>query len=39
MLSAAEHYVEGAKPSAQDDRVVSAVTVEAVRKAVHDLLA
>jgi ADP-heptose:LPS heptosyltransferase len=39
MLFAAEHYVEGLKPSAQDDAVVSAVTVEAVRKAVHDLLA
>jgi ADP-heptose:LPS heptosyltransferase len=39
MLFAAEHYVEGLKPSAQDDRVVAAVTVEAVRKAVHDLLA
>ena len=39
MLFAAEHYVEGLKPSAQDDRVVSAVAVEAVRKAVHDLLA
>lgn len=39
MLSAAGHYVEGRKPSAQDDRVVSAVPVEAVRKAVHDLLA
>src|SRR5690349_9159290 len=35
MLSAKEHYVEGLKPSAQDDRVVSAVAVEAVRKAVH----
>jgi len=39
MLFAPEHYVEGLKPSAQDDRVVSAVPVEAVRKAVHDLLA
>jgi ADP-heptose:LPS heptosyltransferase len=39
MLFAAEHYVEGLKPSAQDDAVVAAVTVEAVRKAVHDLLA
>jgi heptosyltransferase-1 len=39
MLLAAGHYVEGVKPSAQDDRVVSAVPVEAVRKAVHDLLA
>ncbi|MGQ0586938.1 MAG: glycosyltransferase family 9 protein [Gammaproteobacteria bacterium] len=39
MLFAKEHYVEGLKPSAQDDRVVGAVTVEAVRKAVHDLLA
>jgi ADP-heptose:LPS heptosyltransferase len=39
MLFAAGHYVEGLKPSAQDDRVVSAVPVEAVRKAVHDLLA
>ena len=39
MLFAAGHYVEGLKPSAQDDAVVSAVTVEAVRKAVHDLLA
>lgn len=37
-LFAAEHYVEGLKPSAQDDRVVSAVAVEVVRKAVHDLL-
>jgi heptosyltransferase-1 len=39
MLFAAEHYIEGLRPSAQDPRVVSAVTVEAVRKAVHDLLA
>jgi len=39
MLYAAEHYVEGIRPSAQDDAVVTAVTVEAVRKAVHDLLA
>jgi len=39
MLFAAEHYVDGLKPSAQDDAVVTAVTVEAVRKAVHDLLA
>jgi heptosyltransferase-1 len=39
LLFAAEHYVEGRKPSAQDDAVVSAVPVEAVRKAVHDLLA
>ncbi|MGH8482024.1 MAG: glycosyltransferase family 9 protein, partial [Nevskiaceae bacterium] len=39
MLFAAGHYAEGRKPSAQDDAVVSAVTVEAVRKAVHDLLA
>ncbi len=39
MLFAPEHYVEGRKPGDQDDRVVSAVTVEAVRKAVHDLLA
>jgi heptosyltransferase-1 len=39
MLFAAGHYVEGLKPSDQDDAVVSAVTVEAVRKAVHDLLA
>jgi hypothetical protein len=39
MLFAREHYVDGLKPSAQDDRVVSALPVEAVRKAVHDLLA
>ncbi|MGH8443162.1 MAG: glycosyltransferase family 9 protein [Nevskiaceae bacterium] len=39
LLFAHQHYVEGLKPSDQDDRVVSAVTVEAVRKAVHDLLA
>jgi ADP-heptose:LPS heptosyltransferase len=39
MLFSAQHYVEGLKPSAQDDRVVTAVAVEAVRKAVHDLLA
>ena len=39
LLCAREHYVEGRKPSAQDDAVVSAVTVEAVAKAVHDLLA
>jgi ADP-heptose:LPS heptosyltransferase len=39
MLFAAQHYVEGLKPGAQDDRVVTAVAVEAVRKAVHDLLA
>jgi heptosyltransferase-1 len=39
MLFAAQHYVDGLKPSAQDDRVVTAVAVEAVRKAVHDLLA
>lgn len=37
-LFAAEHYVEGRKPSAQDDAVVSAVPVEVVHKAVHDLL-
>lgn len=38
MLYAAEYYVEGLKPSAQNDAVVTAVTVDAARQAVHDLL-
>ena len=39
VLRAMEHYVEGARLRDQKDEVVTAVTVETARQAVHDLLA
>ncbi|MGH8453340.1 MAG: glycosyltransferase family 9 protein [Nevskiales bacterium] len=37
VLRAMEHYVEGRRSSQQKDEIVTAVTVEAARRAVHEL--